>query len=373
MLQDKSALAKRLMPYFTSIGRERKQAQELCDKLKKEYNLPPVICSDILSTRRSLEDCNELICYWIVQGIKKELTIEFFTNKEIKDFAGLQYEDEKPILPLKVPMLEVNDDQWIGVIDIKTLMRMRKEGLIHYNAETQRALKLMIRGEEHIYKPYTNRRAVNEIFELIDDNSFIPNTLTLNMPPADENMEYDFAGGIMTIKSISHFDIVDGYHRLKAFERKYDKDPKYNCKVELRLTTFSVTKAKQFIFQEDHNNKMPRVDVISYDQRNDVNKIIQRINNDIDFDMRGEICVNGGLIHAGMAAKALSSALPKAKLSAAQITKYVSDYVYKLNVIVRKRPDFTTKKWDGIQIKTVFGNLNEPAEAILRELETIKP
>ena len=81
MLKNKEDLSKSLMPYFIEIGRERKKAQLLCEKMKTNYNLPSSLCSDIISTRKELNDCNELICYWITESVKPELTEKFFTKK----------------------------------------------------------------------------------------------------------------------------------------------------------------------------------------------------------------------------------------------------------------------------------------------------
>lgn len=369
MLKNKEDLSKSLMPYFIEIGRERKKAQLLCEKMKTNYNLPSSLCSDIISTRKELNDCNELICYWITESIKPELTEKFFTKKEINDFYGLKFEEKGPLLPLKLNMLEVAADQWIGVIDFQTLMRLRREGFIHYNAATQRALKIMVRGETHLYKPYTNPKAVKEIFELIDENAFIPNTLTLNMAPDDENMDYDFKNGQMVIKKIGKFDIVDGYHRLKAFERKFDKDPDYNCNIELRIISFSTAKARQFIFQEDHKTKMPRIDIATYDQRSQTNQIVSRINENMEFDLHNQMNLEGGLINIGDALSALNKCIPKTKMSRAEITRYVSIFTTKLNEIVRTKTDLSSNHWTKMQVSTVFGNLDKPVEIILQMLD----
>ena len=372
MLQDPYLLAEKLKPHFILIGKSKKRTQELYTTLKEKYNLPVDVSSDIICMRKSIAEIKgDQIPYWITSEVDPDLVPQFFSNKQIINYSKDKYAEVKPALPWELPMLQVASDQWIGVVSVQKLMELRRDGLLHYNADTQRILKAIIRGEEVSFIPWVNKAAVKKIDDLASNGEFIPNTITLNIPLDDDDIDYDYDPKtfIMKLNAISSFDIVDGYHRLKGFERAYDRDNSFDMNVELRIICFSVDKARRFIHQEDQGTKMKKVDSESFNTRNPANVILNDINKSTELPrLRGKINNTDGLIRFGVAARAIKQNLPKEKLTSAQKIRIVNKYVEMLNKILDIKEELSQRRWTDVEIKTVFRNIDLPVEEIVNKL-----
>ena len=79
----------------------------------------------------------------------------------------------------------------------------------------------------------------------------------------------------------------------------FDKDKTFDYPMELRITNFSVSKARQFIYQEQNQNKMAKVDTNAYNQFNAGNMVVERLNKDPKCNLYNNINLNGGVINAG--------------------------------------------------------------------------
>lgn len=309
MLIDKKLAENKLTLYLANVEDVKYQTnpddlkirQKWYIELSKQYDIPISISSDIISRRRDLSEYNEFILFAITNIVKPDLVSKFFTEKEIKLFRGQKYKTETIKFPIELPMFQVTEDQYIGVASAKWLMDLREAYMINYNADTQRALEIMLKGDTAVYRPYVNERSVREIAESFEARTFIPNTISLNINMDDENADYYFKDNVLVINSITEFDIFDGYHRYLGMARNYDKNHDFDYPIELRITMFSVAKAKHFIWQEDHKTKMRKVDAESYNQNDVGNQVISRLNNDPDFLLHNKITLRGGYIDAGIA------------------------------------------------------------------------
>jgi len=366
MLQDGYVLDTKLRPYLLKIGGSKQDAQEFCQRMKTKYNLPIQITTDILYGNKASSDYNELIQYWFTIELAPDIAPQFFSNKAITTYSKLVYEEKEPVLPLSLPMVPVATDQWIGVISIHKLMELRSAGLLHYNAETQRALRVMVKGEEVIFKPYLNETAVRRIYENVQDGYYIPNTITLNIEPTDK---FDCQNGVMRLEEVGRFDIVDGYHRLKAFERSYDRDNSFDMNVELRIICFSVDKAKRFIYQEDQKTKMRRVDSEAFNYKSTANDFLQELNKTIEVpQLRGKINTTDGFIRFGVAAKAVGKNLPKTKLTSSERILWIRRYTELLKEVIAQKPELGERRWTDYEVRTVFENVGEPIDDIIASL-----
>ena len=181
---------------------------------------------------------------------------EFFTETEINTYKNQKIEKSDDF-PLVFDVVEIANDQWIGRVTVKELMKLRNLHLVNYNANTQRALRrVTINGVEQ-FKIFINAKAKNAIKESLETRAYIPNTITLNIP---EDADYSFKGNKLTINEINHFDIIDGYHRYCAIQELYDLNHDFDYNIELRLVCFTEEKAKRFIWQEDQKTKMRKID-----------------------------------------------------------------------------------------------------------------
>lgn len=354
MLKDKYVLGTRIEKYFDNIGGDRDRVDTIVDNLKEKYNLPKEISRGIIYGNRFLGDYNQLICFWITSEIAPSLIPAFFTKTEIKNFPMQRYEDDDDIFPIKIPALQLADDQWIATISIQDMMKLRKASLIHYNADTQRALKVLVKGEEVMLVPFVNPSAVRKMTELFESGRFIPNVITFNINQDDENADFSYKNGVLEINSLTAFDIVDGYNRFKMFERVYDKNPNVEFTSGLMIVNFPVSKAKQFIHQEDQKTHMRKIDSDSYNQADNYNIIMERINNDINCNLQGTINNGNGLIQFSVAVRSLKCGMNEQRLTQKDVVRNKVSIVEKLNSITEQKVELLERKWLDYEVGIVF-------------------
>lgn len=201
----------------------------------------------------------------------------YFTPKEVKEYGKTSKKLGKNIFPIKWKMVQIDDRQFIGKITVDELMRLRDLQLLNYNPNAQRPMKTKEFYGEFILVPTLNTQAVKAIKESYLSKTYIPNTLTLNIP-IENSFEYDETENELIIYQLEHFDILDGYHRFRALSDIYNLDDTFDYSMELRIVSFSDEEARQFIYQEDQKTKMKRIDSESFNQNNYANQIIQELN-----------------------------------------------------------------------------------------------
>jgi hypothetical protein len=179
-------------------------------------------------------------------------------------------------------------------------MALRKAQMINYNVNAQRTMQRIIRKDKEIYKIMLNKSAISEIQTSLEEGTYIPNTITLNIPEDDNvDFEYDTESSTLVINQLKYFDISDGYHRYMAMCRESDNNPDFDYPIELRIVSFSDDRVKQFIYQEDQKTKMKKVDSDSMNMASLANIVLERLNRDTLFDLQGQINRNEGVINFG--------------------------------------------------------------------------
>ena len=181
---------------------------------------------------------------------------EFFTEEEVREFRKTRYKVKKVAFPLVFEgMAQVASDQWIGVTSAKRLMELKDAQLIRYNANTQRTLKRVVRGEQRFYRISLNKKSVGEIRKRMESDTYIPDDITLNVPVGSE---FTYSNGTLKITSMEAFDIIDGYHRYIAMSQSSATKDGFDYPMELRIVNFPEHKAQRFIFQKDQKTLMKR-------------------------------------------------------------------------------------------------------------------
>lgn len=315
MVKARSEIEKYLEKEIMKIIANNEVCMGICDYVRDTYEIPRVITSDYISMRLPLEQASEFILFCLLDGIEKTTKQQkteidkFFTMQEFKTYKGSKYEVEKISFPLRLKMIQVAEDQWIGKINTKTLMQFRKAQLINYNVNAQRTMQKIVRGEKEFYKITINKETVSALKELFVKNVYIPTPFTLNIPlDSDANFYYDEDKCELVIKSLDAFDISDGYHRYVTTCSLHDDDKEdvFNYNMELRIVNFSDDKVRQFIFQEDQKTKMKKVDSNSFNMNKAANVVVTRLNESPRCNLQGLISRNQGIINFGYLADFVS-------------------------------------------------------------------
>lgn len=287
----------------------------ICDYVRDTYEIPRTITSDYISMRLPLQQASEFILFCLLDGIEKvtqknKTEIDkFFTMQEFKTYKDSKYETSEIKFPLRLKMIQVSEDQWIGKINTKTLMEFRKAQLINYNASAQRTMQRIIKGEKEFYKITINNETVSAIKKLVKRNVYIPTPFTLNIPTESETeFYYDEDRCELVINSIDSFDISDGYHRYVTFCSIHDEDKENNFdyNMEFRIINFPDDKVQQFIYQEAQQTKMRKVDTNSFNMSKAANVVVTRLNENPMCNLQGLISRNQGIIHFGYLADFVS-------------------------------------------------------------------
>ena len=347
MLKEKKELVSYLKTRCGSLVFNQEKLNTLVTEIEKENGVPTGITMDIIAGRTNMEEDNEFLLFLICNKINPDKVKEFFTENEINFYQAQQYETNKFEFPLDIKCIQVAPDQWIGVADVNFLIELRKAQLINYNANAQRTMQRVVRGNKEIYKISLNAKALKEIKASLAQGNFIPNTITRNMPEITD-WTYDTKKNILTINHLPAFDISDGYHRYVAMCQLKEVNPDFNYPIELRIISFPDDKVKQFIYQEDQKTKMRKVDSASMNMSSPANIVLERLNSDTMFDLKGKVLRNGGQINFGFAGNIVDYLFFKGIKTAPmnEIVAVKDQLKNGINTFVETYPEWFDKKFD---------------------------
>lgn len=307
MLKDKKILEQHLSEQCYKIAFNNKKCKSVYTYASERYEVPKGITLDLISERLMLSEVSEFVLFTLLDSMHQmsisssiKSVDEFYTAQEIDFYRKSKYKNNKIKFPLVFKMIQIEDDQWTGKIDARTLMQLREAQLISYNANAQRTMQRIVRGDKERFRIMLNKKAVEEIADGYRNGVFIPNTLTFNIPE-DTNADfyYDEETCSLIIKSLERLDITDGYHRYISLCQVCDENKDFNYNMEFRVVNFSEDKAKQMIFQEDQKTKIKKTDSNSLNMNKAANIVVTRLNENVRCNLKGLISRNEGVISFG--------------------------------------------------------------------------
>lgn len=328
----------------STIGKTNKQ-RELIKELYNEFDIPMGLSSDYITMRVDIDSATDFILFVFLKKIDEKKLNLYFNDSEIEKYGSSKFVEKKLSFPLKFEMVQIAEDQWIGKITVKELMKLRDAQLINYNENAQRTMERVISGETEYYRIALNKQAVEGIIESYENETYISNTITFNIP--DES-DFYYEDGKLYIRKIDHLDILDGYHRYIAMSKIYNIRHSFNYIMELRMVNFPEDKAKQFIWQEDQKTRMKKVDSDSLNQNNSANKVVQRLNSDSMFNLAGMISRNKGIINSAYLGQAISKIYmnnvtkKQEAIKTIEITKELKE---KINYATEQDTSLLTETW----------------------------
>lgn len=306
MIKERESLENYLAIKCADISRDRGNKKIVYTYCKDKYDFPRGVVLDYIDGRKSMQEATEYILFVLLDALKENdfclHTLNYYFNDlEIKTYKELQYlHPERIDFPLILDVTEVNEDQWVGASSVDFLMKLRDAQLINYNINTQRTMQHIVRGNKEYYKITINKRAIREIKESFNEQNYIPNTITLNIPyDTEADFYYDKNKKKLVINKLEHFDILDGYHRYVAMCQIRDLHSNFDYPMELRIVNYDVGKANHFIHQEDQKTKMSKIDSDSYNTNNAAVIVVTRLNENVNCNLKGTINRNDGLINFG--------------------------------------------------------------------------
>lgn len=297
MLMERKELEKYIKDLNRTILFDSEKCLELYDFCNEKYGIKKDKVADVVSQRVKLSDVSTFVLfamldghYFISDGNTSKLNV-YFTDAEIKELSKQKSEEEELKFPLTFPMIQIAPDQWIGSIELNTLSALAKAQMIHYDSEIQKTRNCVINGKTKYYKESKDQNYLDILENLLDENRFVPNTITFNIPKEniDTKFSYNKTRKEFSISEMKYLYIadIDSYHKYLALE-KYRKDhPDFNITIEIRITNFYNDKLQNYIFQNNQQIKLSKADLSSYDVNNIGNIICMRLNEDPRSNIKG--------------------------------------------------------------------------------------
>lgn len=338
MLKDREEMEKLVMLASVGIGKNPNLVEQIKQRLL-QYGILPDRTQRMLNGK--LQDENLSVLYLFTKVLYKELDDEsinpklFFTEKEIK--IAERYREDEEMNSTKYPIvfndvLMLDSENYITKLHISDLVKLYESNVLEYNFETQRNPKFQRRKDVIIIVPQLNKQSVNEIAEHLRNNTFYPDTLTLNiLGDGTEDFVYDPKTRQLIVK-FGQVDILDGFHRLNAMIRVYEENPEIDFTTNLAIKNYTIRKAQQYVAQINTVNKIDKahLQALKADRYSDfVVKELQR-----DSDLRGKIVqssrltsLNQGWVSYNVLADTIEEAFPmENKKEAMEVAEYLTKY-----------------------------------------------
>ena len=343
----------------------KKERQQICRDAFTEYGIPMDITADILVGRRNVKEFPPKILFGIISIISPAKIQDYFNAEEIQALGNSAIEIKEATLPYTFKdVVQIADDQWVGRIDVKTLMDLRDRQMINYKENSQRVMRHLISGGVETLRIFVNKIAVKSIATLMKSGRYIPDDITLNMPFDDADGEskfrYDEKSHTLTVTQLPNnkFDILDGYHRYLGMSQVYNEDNTFDYPMEIRITNFPLSKAQQFVFQKDQKTKMKKAEADSYDQYSVANRIVSLINGDPLCYLQGRIGRGAENISSVDMAILLKRLIIPDSIKPENEGKYIisvkQDLVQKFNALVEQKPELVDAKWSDAMLFSVL-------------------
>lgn len=315
--------------------------------LYDNYDIPLDYSSDLLTLRRGCEGEPIEILYCFVKMFDPKRIDRYFSDVEKRNGEKFKFKVKKIRFPLRFKAVQIDSDQWVTGSSAKSLMKLRDAQLLYYNEKTQRSLKHVKNGNIEYWAVDVRMSTVEQILELLNTDNYIPNFITLNIPE-DSIFSYNEEEMELCINSLSHFDILDGYHRYIALSTACNLNRQFDYPIGLRLVCFSEGKAQECIYQENKQTKLKKIDADALNQNNLSGRIVEKLNFDRRFDLYGKISRNKGIIDFGSLVKLVAFFYETKKIPKRQEGSYVikieNELRDKINCIVEDNPKLIGEK-----------------------------
>ena len=359
---------------------------KLCEKIRnymlEKYNIPTGTTMDMIA-RNILSNQTEFVLFCLVEGIdhiqKTDYIKDFFTEIEIKQYKREKLEKDTVKFPIKIKCDQVAPDQWIGASDAEFFMELRRAQLIKYNANAQRVMKRIVKGENIFFKLIPNKLAIKAIRTLMQKNMYMPTTITLNIPyDSDAKFYFDEVARELVIEEIDMFDISDGYHRFLAMCEESDENKNFTYPMEIRIINFTDEKTRQFIYQEDQKTKMAKDNSNAMNANRPSNNVIDKLNEMSTFEFKGQIGLNEGSINYVELSNVIEYFYfrKKKEYTNLDIRNVRDDIKVKLNALAEYDSSYITKVLGTKELALIFyvfnqeSNLNKACQIIDKILKS---
>jgi len=192
----------------------------------------------------------------------------------------------------------IGEKEYQTVMDGQELAQMWENGVITYNPEIQRGVKIK-RGKDNTETevPVYSKAHVRKICEAMLSGQYFTDMITLNiLSDGSERIEYDEEGNLIVDGEI---DIADGQHRIRALAMILEGNEKGDLAFDLselkfpvKITNYDVQTAQQQFHQFSQGLKISSSRAEYFNQTGLANIIVRELMKNSDLAGRVEVVRN---------------------------------------------------------------------------------
>jgi hypothetical protein len=260
MIRDRSELEKELDVIINEIKHNRKEFDEVENRLSEKYKVAPGLIADLSMGGKQWNEIEEwMLC--LIAEVVSEVTgairiapINFYHQEEIEEAKRLALEPKNSheLLPLTISeVLMISPNEYITKIKMTELVAWFNANLIYYDYETQRSAKWVRTSKAGVVPvPDVNEKHVKEIAEHYLNETYLTDTITLNVYSDEvKPLTYNPRSKQLTINKGAVVSILDGFHRLQAGIRAVSVNPNLSQVMQLAIKSFDTETAKKYFGQ----------------------------------------------------------------------------------------------------------------------------
>jgi len=308
MITEREILEDKLKNLITEYARNRKVVTNITKELLNK-NLDEGFTASIFKAQTPISSVNEFVLYAICKAFFKATNEEminperYFTKIEIEDGDKwkqeviIEIKDEEPII--FSPIIPINNNSWLTVKTISELYGMFNIRKLVYNVKTQRPLSVREVNGKIIERININNNSVHQIENMIIEDLFIPDPLTINallneslvLEVNEKNNNITFFSG--------ELDLTDGWHRLRGMFKALSKNPSLgDYRVPIQLTRLTEERAKDYIHQKSKHNPISEKYTKTLDPNRLSNQVVEFLNTETKSLLRGKITKDSAMLKA---------------------------------------------------------------------------
>lgn len=192
------------------------------------------------------------------------------------------------------------EEVYMTILDGRQLVEYWDDGIITYNPEIQRGVKITIKDNQEVEEPVFSKANVKKIYKSMVEGNFFEDMITLNVLKNEESnvsdMFFDESSDTNAITVCGDVNIADGQHRIRALkmlqesnERGITDIPLDSFAFPVKITHYDIKKAQQQFHQFSQGLKISTSRSEYFNDANYANKIVRELMRNSELAGRVEI------------------------------------------------------------------------------------
>jgi DGQHR domain-containing protein len=343
MKKDRELLEIELSKVITEIKSSVKSVHKINNQLTN-FNIGIGTFNEIIKGERKLSELEiPLLCLISLTlfeqtGNKYISPDDYFTENEIihsKSYFMDNSHNDNEILPIVFKDVIMLDYQsYVTKIDLSFLVKLFDAQLITYDYETQRSAKYKRLNDGGVVPtPDVNLRSVKDIAAHMLNETYLPDTLTLNVYSDEmEPLVYNEKTRTLTINDEAVISILDGFHRLQAARRAFSINNELILEMILSIRSYDSETAKKYFGQINTVNIVPKERLRELKSEKPSDIVVRDLN--MKSDLTGKIAsasriseIADQLTTFDVLSYAINKVFnPKTKMEAKEVSNYLVDF-----------------------------------------------